>query len=155
MNPSIPQCKNCWKWGHTALLCRIQRAKYVKCNSLYKSENYYQFGWCCKANDKINLSYLKTKKYELCLHVFKCSNCRGDHQTDSNLCCQVYKWQTQFFFILLFIFILFLIYFLFSIFRTTRVRGDQSRCHISHNLMAQSQDRSQDLGEFSRRFKNK
>ena len=35
---------------------------------------------------------------------------------------------------------LFLFYFwfvfLFSIFRTTRVRVDQSRCHISHNLMA-------------------
>jgi len=26
--------------------------------------------------------------------------------------------------------------FLFSIFRTTRVRADRSRCHISHNLMA-------------------
>jgi len=44
--------------------------------------------------------------------------------------------------------------FQFSIFRTTRVRVDQSRHHISH-LMAKSQDRSQDLGEFSRRFKNK
>ena len=33
-------------------------------------------------------------------------------------------------------------FFYFSIFRTTRVRGYQSHCHISHNLMAQSQDRS-------------
>jgi len=40
------------------------------------------------------------------------------------------------FFILLFIFIFILFYFLFSIFRTARVRTDQSRCHISHNLMA-------------------
>ena len=30
--------------------------------------------------------------------------------------------------------------FYFSIFRTTRVRGYQSRCHISHKLMAKSQD---------------
>ena len=29
---------------------------------------------------------------------------------------------------------------LFSIFRTTWVRVDRSRCHISHNLMAKSQD---------------
>ena len=28
------------------------------------------------------------------------------------------------------------ILFYFSIFRTTQVRGYQSRCHISHNLMA-------------------
>ena len=29
---------------------------------------------------------------------------------------------------------------LFSIFRTTWVRVDWSRCHISHNLMVKSQD---------------
>jgi len=44
--------------------------------------------------------------------------------------------------------------FQFSIFRTTRVRVDWSCHHISH-LMAKSQDRSQDLEKFSRRFENK
>jgi len=48
----------------------------------------------------------------------------------------------------------FLFYFPFSIFRTTRVRIDQSHCHSNH-LMAKSQDKSRDLGEFSRRFKNR
>jgi len=52
----------------------------------------------------------------------------------------------------------FLFYFQFifpsSIFRTTRVRVDQSHCHSNH-LMAKPQDRSQDLGEVSRRFENK
>ena len=28
----------------------------------------------------------KQKKSELCLYIFKCSNCHGDHQVDSNLC---------------------------------------------------------------------
>ena len=52
-----------------------------------------------------------------------------------------------------FIFIFFLL-FSFSIFRTTkvRVRSDWSYCHISHNLGMMSQDKSQDIGEFSRRF---
>ena len=46
------------------------------------------------------------------------------------------------YFIFPFHFILFLFFsffpfiFYFSIFRTTQVRGYQSRCHISHNLMA-------------------
>jgi len=40
------------------------------------------------------------------------------------------------YFIFLFIFIFISFYFLFSIFRTTRIRADRSRCHISHNLMA-------------------
>jgi len=53
-----------------------------------------------------------------------------------------------------FIFLLLFYFILFSIFRTARVRVDQSCHHISH-LMAKSQDRSQDLGEFSRRFENK
>ena len=48
----------------------------------------------------------------------------------------------DFIFIFSFHFILFLffIFILFSIFRTTRVRVYQSRCHISHKLMAKSQD---------------
>ena len=32
---------------------------------------------------------------------------------------------------------------------------DRSCCHISHNLMVQSQDKSQNLGEHGRRFENK
>ena len=55
----------------------------------------------------------------------------------------------------IFIFIFFSsLFFYFSIFRTSRVRVDRSCCHNSH-LIAKSQDRLQDLGEFSRRFKNK
>ena len=42
--------------------------------------------------------------------------------------------------LLAFYFILFFIFILFSIFRTTWVRVDRSCCHISHNLMAKSQD---------------
>jgi len=24
INPGVPQCKNCWKWGHVIFSCRIQ-----------------------------------------------------------------------------------------------------------------------------------
>ena len=60
------------------------------------------------------------------------------------------------YFIFSFHFILFLFFFyiLFSIFRTTRVRDYQTHCHISHKLMAKSQDWSWDLGEWSKRFWN-
>ena len=61
MNSGVSQCKNCWKWGHATFLCRIQGAKYVKCNGLHKSEHHREFGWCCKANDKINPPRLETK----------------------------------------------------------------------------------------------
>ena len=86
MNPGIPQCKNCWKWGHITFSCRIQRSKCVKCNGSHKSENHCKFGWYCKANAKINPPRLETKKGKPCLHSFKCLNCHGDHQADSNLC---------------------------------------------------------------------
>ena len=79
MNPDVPQYKNCWKWGHTTFSCRIQESKCVKCNGPHKSKNHREFGWCCKANDKINLLRLETKKGEPCPHSFKCSNCQGDH----------------------------------------------------------------------------
>ena len=41
-----------------------------------------------------------------------------------------------FIFVSYFIFSFSFLFFSFSIFRTTWVRGYQSRCHISHNLMA-------------------
>ena len=86
MNSGVPQCKNCWKWDHATFSCKIQGAKCIKCNSPHKSEHHKEFGWCCKANPKINPLRLETKKGELCPHSFKCSNCYGDHQADSNLC---------------------------------------------------------------------
>ena len=86
MNPGVPQCKNCWKWGHSTFSCRIQGAKCVKCNGSHKSEHHREFGWCCKANPKTNPPRLETKKGEPCPHSFKCSNCKGDHQADSNTC---------------------------------------------------------------------
>ena len=86
MNPSILQCKNCWKWGHSTFSCRIQGSKCVKCNSPHKLENHCKFGWCCKASKKSNPPQLKMKKGESCSHMFKCLNCQGDHQADLNLC---------------------------------------------------------------------
>ena len=86
MNPGVPQCKNCWKWGHSMFSCRIQDTKCVKCNSPHKSEHHREFGWCCKANAKTNLPRLETKKGKPCPHEFKCSNCKGEHQADSNHC---------------------------------------------------------------------
>ena len=86
MNPGVPLCKNCWKWGHATMSCRIQGARCVKCNSSHKSEHHREFGWCCKANDKINPPRLETKRGEPCPHTFKCSNCKGDHQADSIQC---------------------------------------------------------------------
>ena len=86
MNPGVPQCKNCWKWGHATFSCRIQGSKCVKCNGPHKSEHHREFGWCCKANEKTNPPRLATKKGEPCPHSFKCSNCKGDHQADSNIC---------------------------------------------------------------------
>ena len=86
MNPGVPQCKNCWKWGHSTFSCHIQGSKCVKCNGPHKSEHHREFGWCCKANPKLNPPRLETRKGDPCPHSFKCSNCKGDHQADSNTC---------------------------------------------------------------------
>ena len=74
-NPEVPQCKNCWRWGHSTFSCRIQGSKCVKCNGPHKLENHHEFAWCCKANKKTNPPWLKTKKREPCPHLFKCLNC--------------------------------------------------------------------------------
>ena len=86
INPSIPQYKNCWRWGHVTFSYCIQDAKYIKCNSPHKTEYHWEFVWYYKANEKMNPSCLKTKKGNLCPHTFKCSNCWGNYQADSNVC---------------------------------------------------------------------
>ena len=93
MNPGMLQCKNCWKQGHVTLSCKIQGVKCVKYNSSYKSENHQQFTWYCKANEKTNLPRLETKKEELYLYSFKCANCQGDYQVNSN---QYLFWRHHF-----------------------------------------------------------
>ena len=85
-NPGVPQCKNCWRWGHSTFSCRIQGSKCIKYNSPHKSENHREFGCCCKANKKTNPPWLETKKGEPCPYSFKCLNCRGNHQADSTQC---------------------------------------------------------------------
>ena len=74
MNPDVPQCKNCWKWGHTVGVCHIQEFKCVRYNSSHLTEHHHHFAWCCKANNKINLPRLETKKGEPCPHMFKYLN---------------------------------------------------------------------------------
>jgi len=86
MNPGVPQCKNCWKWGHLAGVCRIQRSKCVKCNSPHMTEHHCEFAWCCKANTKSNPPRLETKKGDPCPHMFKCLNCKDFYLADSIEC---------------------------------------------------------------------
>ena len=86
MSPGILQCKNCWKWGHMAGVFCIQESKYIRCNGPHLTEYYHHFAWCCKANNKINLPRLETKKGKPCSHSFKYLNCKGKHQANSYDC---------------------------------------------------------------------
>ena len=86
MNPGIPQCHNCWKWGHTTFACKARCAKCQKCGGPHKIENHREFAWCCKANFKLNPPCLETKQGEPCPHSFKCVNCKEDHTVDDTKC---------------------------------------------------------------------
>jgi len=85
INPSISQCKNCWKWEYTMFTCQAQESKCAKYNKLHKTEHHCQFVWYYKANFKINPLRLEIKQGEPCPHSFKCLNCKGNHQADSNI----------------------------------------------------------------------
>ena len=86
MNLGVSQCKNCWKWEHSAGVCQIQDSKCAKCNRPHLTDNHHNFAWCYKANDKLNPPRLETKKGKLCLHLFKYLNYKGSHVTDSIEC---------------------------------------------------------------------
>jgi len=54
MNPGVPQCHNCWKWGHSTFSCRAHGSRCQKCSRPHKLEHHRDLAWCCKANPKLN-----------------------------------------------------------------------------------------------------
>ena len=84
MNSSILQYKNCWKWEHLTLSYHFYISRCVKCNGAHNTEYHREKVWYCKENKNFNQA--ATKEDELCSHVFKCTNCKGDHQADSYTC---------------------------------------------------------------------
>jgi len=84
MNPGIPQCKNCWKWEYSTLNCHSHISRCAKCYKAHMTEHHKEKVWCCMENKKAN--QMATKDSEPSPHIFKCMNCKGDHQVDSSSC---------------------------------------------------------------------
>ena len=84
MNPGVPQCKNCWKWGHSTLSCCSHISRCAKCYGAHITEHHREKAGCCMENKKLNRS--ATKEGKPCPHIFKCMNCKGDHQANSYSC---------------------------------------------------------------------
>jgi len=84
INSGMPQCHNCWKWGHSTFPCRAHGSKCQKCRGPYKIEHHRDVAWCCKANSKVNPPRLETQVGKLCPYSFKCFNYIGDHIVDNN-----------------------------------------------------------------------
>jgi len=40
MNPGVPQCKNCWKWGHSTLSCCSYISRCAKCYGAHITEHH-------------------------------------------------------------------------------------------------------------------
>jgi len=86
MNPGVPQCHNCWKWGHSTFLCQAHGSRCQKCSGPHKLEHHRELAWCCKANPKSNPPQLETAQGMPCPHSFKCINCKGKHMADDYKC---------------------------------------------------------------------
>jgi len=54
MNSGIPQCKNCWKWGHSTLSCHSHISRCAKCYGAYDTKYHREKAWCCMENKKVN-----------------------------------------------------------------------------------------------------
>ena len=84
MNPGIPQCKNCWKWEHLTLSCYSYISRCAKCYGAHSTKHHREKAQCYMDNKKADQT--ATKEGEPCPHIFKCINCKGDHQVDSYNC---------------------------------------------------------------------
>ena len=54
MNPGIPQCKNCWKWGHSTLSCHSHIPRCAKCYGAHTTKHHREKAWCYMENKKAN-----------------------------------------------------------------------------------------------------
>jgi hypothetical protein len=86
MHPGMPQCHNCWCWGHPTHKCYTHVLCCPKCGGAHCLENHRSHGSCCKAHPKMNPPREATAVREPCTHTFKCLNCKGDHQADDYKC---------------------------------------------------------------------
>jgi len=86
MNPGIPQCHNCWKWGHSAFSCKAHGSRCQKCSGPYKLEHHRELAGCYKTNPKSNPPRLETAQGLPCPHSFKCINYKGEHMADNYKC---------------------------------------------------------------------
>ena len=84
MNPGIPQYKNCQNWGHLTPSYHSHVSRCAKCYGAHSTEHYREKMWYCIENKKLN--YVTTKVSESCPYIFKCINCKGDHQANSYSC---------------------------------------------------------------------
>ena len=84
MNLGVPQCKNCWKWGHLTLSCHSHVSRCTKCYGAHSTKHHREKVWCCTKNKKLNC--VATKVSEPCPHIFKCMNCKEDYQANSYSC---------------------------------------------------------------------
>ena len=89
-NLGVPQCKNYWKWDHLTLSCHSHVSRYTKYYGAHSTKHYREKVWCCTENKKLNC--MATKVGELCPYIFKCMNCKGDHQADSYSCFYWYNY---------------------------------------------------------------
>jgi len=67
MNPGVPQCKNCWKWGHLTLSCRSHISRCAKCYGAHDTEHHREKVWCCMENKKAN--QVATNSEEPCVLI--------------------------------------------------------------------------------------
>ena len=50
MNPGVPQCHNCWKWGHFIFSCRAHGSRCQKCNGPHKLKHHRDLALSCCTN---------------------------------------------------------------------------------------------------------
>ena len=93
VNSGVLQYKNCWKWDHSTLSCWSHMSRYIKCYEPYNFKHHRKKTWYCKENNKLTPLRLATKEGKPCPHIFKCINCKKNHQADRNTCSY---WQNHF-----------------------------------------------------------
>ncbi|KAF9444969.1 hypothetical protein P691DRAFT_621036, partial [Macrolepiota fuliginosa MF-IS2] len=86
VHTSTPQCRRCWKWGHTTDMCHHPAIRCPICAGPHTEANHRSIAGCCHGNPKASPPIPPTPAGEPCPHLRACVNCGAQHAANSQRC---------------------------------------------------------------------
>ncbi|KAI9057934.1 hypothetical protein FKP32DRAFT_1545592, partial [Trametes sanguinea] len=77
----VPQCANCWTWGHPVVSCNYPNAICARCGGPHPASLHNKKAACCRDAPGFGTDDFR------CPHPPRCCNCDGPHYASDRRAC--------------------------------------------------------------------